>query len=164
MKFFISYKWERFTESALEMAEIARSREYQVWIDRENLPADGLSDAELATRLKAALADCDYVIFFETYTKMAVVMNGPNVRVESWQEKELRMSEAQRMIVLYHGQNPRGLTLGRNRIVCTYKSLDEAMSLVEKGIAEPDLFVTQESPCPDQGGDGGGLKARTATG
>lgn len=175
--FFISYRWGTYDTEAHEMTVLARSRGYTVWIDRENLPKE-TTDEGLASHLRAALESCRYVIFFETSARMAAVANfpeeivvasefpletsawmaavenGPPVRDLSWQEHELDFTESCRLIVLYHSQNPPRISLGTNRNLCAYRDLDDALTQIERAISDPDLFMSQRSPC---GGGGGAL-------
>jgi hypothetical protein len=125
--------------------EILRRNGYSAWIDQEHLfelDEAGPTNAErkLAEHLRKAMQTCNYVIFFETYAQLAAVMNGPSQRVKSWQEHELDIAEAERIIVLYHGSKPPVLTFGQNKNVFGYIDLDEAFDLILKGIREPSIF------------------------
>src|SRR5690349_21370009 len=99
--FFVSYRWGMYSDAAAEMASHARSLGYSVWIDREN-PPETTTDAGLAAHLRNGIESCRYVIFFETAIRSTAVVNGPSIREISWQERELGMAEAARLIVLYH--------------------------------------------------------------
>jgi hypothetical protein len=142
--FFISYKWAKYAVEAKRLRAICDARKYPAWIDTENpfgTEARIHSDSALAAHLRAAMGLSEYVLFFETYATVVSVIGGPSQRTTSWQERELEMAEAQRLIVLYHGASPRCLTFGQNRNVHPYETLDSAFDLVEKAIAAPgDYF------------------------
>jgi TIR domain-containing protein len=155
--FFISYKWEKYSEEARELAELLRSHDYTAWLDVDHF-LDTTSYAIIAKQLSEAMKSCRYVIFFETYTKMAAVKNGTPVRVVGWQERELTYADARRLIVLYHGHDPSRISLGLNRSMCPYHDLKDALEQIESAVADPDLFTSQRSPC---GGDGGDSRIQT---
>jgi len=149
--FFISYKWTTYRDESRRMASIVTSRSYSAWVDWENPPAEGRSDEALATHLQTALQSCRYIIFFETSTTMAAQVGGPSVRIPSWQEYELSQAEASKLIVLYHSQDPPRLSFGRNRVLCPYHSLEDAMDQIVEAVERyPEYF--KEAPCGDGGG------------
>ncbi len=156
--FFISYKWKKYKAEAEQMLRLARRFGYSAWIDHEH-PFEVESDAsqeeadrQLAEHLRRGMESCAYVIFFETYTELAATVNGPGQRVIGWQERELDMAEAKRLIALYHSAEPPFLTFGHNKDAFDYGSLEEAFGLIVKGIRNPDDYFT------DGGGGGGAEK------
>jgi hypothetical protein len=139
--FFISYKWAQYSGEAAQMRDTCRRRGYSAWIDKENPPSDRQTpDSTLAVHLRAAMKRCRYVIFFETFATLEMVIGGPPERASSWQEQELEMAEAQRLIVLYHGANPRTLTFGQNRKLHQYRQVDDAFDIIEKAIKSPSGY------------------------
>lgn len=154
--FFISYRWNMYSNEAQEMAKVARSRGYSVWIDRENPPL-ATTDQVLAEHLRGAIASCSYIIFFETTAQVVAQVNGPSIREYCWQERELDYAEARQLAVLYHGHRPPLIGFGINRNLCPYDGLSDAFGQVEKAMADPTLFISQRSPC-----GGGGPTASLA--
>jgi TIR domain len=133
--FFVSYKWAQHAENARMVTEIAKKRGYTVWLDKEQIKDEELTDSELAERLRNALNACCFVIFFETYGQMAMQMGGPPVRVVSWQERELTMAEASRVITLYHSSKL--LCFGLSRTTHEYQSFAQAMDFIEEALMDP---------------------------
>lgn len=147
--FFISYKWAKYKAEAGQILEILKLKGYSAWIDQEHPfevgpeASSAEADRKLAEHLRRGMESCDYVIFFETSTQMAMVMNGPSRRVNGWQERELDMAEARRLIVLYHSSKPPVLTFGQNKNTFEYKDLNEAFGVILKGISKPDDYFRQ---------------------
>jgi hypothetical protein len=141
--FFVSYKWATHEGNAKRVAEIAKARGYTVWLDKEQIKGEKLEDSELASRLRKALDSCDFVIFFETYATLAMQVGGPPIRTVSWQERELAMADALRLITLYHS-NCR-LCFGLSRATHEYKSFDEAMRLIEEALMDPTRSAFQKT-------------------
>lgn len=137
--FFISYNWARFAGEAIAMKGIVESRGYSAWLDVDQPFGPGCDeegDTALGQRLREALADSRYVIFFEASMTVAAVVGGPPQRVIGWQEWELDMAEAERLIVLYHTAAPSRLAFGLDLALHPYASLDQAFGLVEIWLAE----------------------------
>ena len=148
--FFISYKWAKYKVEAIQMLDIVKQRGYSAWIDKEHpfevdpeIPSD-LTDKRLAEHLRKGMESCKYVLFFETYAQLVMVMNGPCEREKGWQEHELDMAEAERVIVFYQSLKPPVLTFGQNRNVFEYTNLDGAFDLVVKGLEDPDTYFRND--------------------
>ncbi len=140
--FFISYKWKMYAPEARTLKAIAERHRFHAWIDKEHpfqqseAGSPG-SDKALAEHLRKAMNSCRYVLFFETYATMAMVVNGPPVRVTSWQENELGMAAAEKLIVLYHGASPRTMGFGLSHKLQQYQELEDAFAMIEEAIADP---------------------------
>ena len=134
--FFVSYKHAVHSDVAHEIKSVLADRGYAVWIDTEQ-SQDEMSRGELAEHLRKALEACRHVVFFETYAQMARQIGGPDVRVYSWQERELGMANIDRIVALYHNQSK--LAFGKQQQFYSYGSLDEAVNLIEEGIRSGKL-------------------------
>jgi len=140
--FFISYRWKKYAPEAQALKPIAKRNGLRSWIDvehpfQESEAGSGESDTALAEHLRKAMVSCRYVLFFETYTTMAMVVNGPPVRVISWQENELGMAVAEKLIVLYQGASPRMLGFGLSAKLHQYQQLEDALAVIQKAIENP---------------------------
>ena len=140
--FVISYKWKKYAPEARALKAIADRQGFRSWIDvehpfQESEAGSQQSTEALAEHLRKAMASCRYVLFFETYATMAMVVNGPPVRVISWQENELGMAAAEKLIVLYHGASPRTLGFGLSTKLHQYQELEDAFAMIKEAIANP---------------------------
>ncbi len=140
--FFISYKWKTYAPQARGLKAIVTQHGFSAWIDvehpfQQSESGSPQSNQALAQHLLQAMNSCRNVLFFETYATMAMVVNGPSVRVTSWQENELGMAAAQKLIVLYHGASPRTLGFGLSKKLYEYQELDDAFAMIKEAIANP---------------------------
>jgi hypothetical protein len=134
--FFVSCKHAMHSTEAHEIKRILNDRGYTAWIDTEQSHKE-MADGELTEHLLRALEACSYVVFFETYAQMAMQIGGPEIRVYSWQERELGMTNIDRIAILYHSQSK--LAFGKKPQFFVYNSLDEAVDLIEDGIRNGEL-------------------------
>jgi|SRR5579859_937676 len=140
--FFISYKWSTYANEAAELKSIADSRGFTSWIDVEHPfqtdPSNSRQpDVELGRHLLAAIGSCRYILFLETFATIAKQIGGPDVRVISWQERELGMTTSEKLITLYHGSTPKQIAFGSSRRMSPYQDLQDAFELVEEAISNP---------------------------
>jgi hypothetical protein len=140
--FFVSYKWKKYAPEARALKAIAERHGFRAWIDvehpfQQSESGSPESDQALARHLLQAMNSCRYVLFFETYATLAMVVNGPPVRVISWQENELGMAAAGKLIVLYHGASPRTMGFGLSRRLHEYQELQDAFAMIKEAIVNP---------------------------
>ena len=108
---------------------------YSCWLDIENPPVeDGefsiSRDAQLGMHLRTAMQRCKFVLFFEASAALSLQVGGRSIHCTRWQERELRMSEQDRLVVLYHSANPPVLGFGRDRHTVEYRSFYEAIEKI----------------------------------
>jgi hypothetical protein len=144
--FFVSYKHERYRHPASHLTAIARERGYSVWLDRDHPPPDTSEEALLKHILNALRASY-YVLFFETYAKAAqanvMAAGGGSIPVKlgSWQERELAMTDRRRLVVLHHRDPSGSLTLGQTAARHAYHDLEDAFDTIELAVKNPyDYF------------------------
>lgn len=136
--FFISYKWDKFSEQSKELLNIVRSRGFEAWLDVENPfqeEVNGYSEA-LAAHLVKAMESCRFVLFFETFAVMAKQVGGPDIRVTSWQERELDMANSEKLITLYHEAVPKSIGFGTSTKLHEYQDLSDAFTMIESAIID----------------------------
>ncbi len=140
--FFISYKRKKYAAEARALKANAEQRGFVAWIDVEHpfqaSESGSLeSDEALARHLRDAMKSCRYVLFFETYATMAMVVGGPPIRVTTWQEHELGMAASEKLVTLYHGSSPRTLGFGASPRLHGYQELEDAFVMIETAITDP---------------------------
>jgi hypothetical protein len=135
--FFISYRWSTYPAEAALLRRLIADQGYTCWLDSEHpflidASSSKSADQQLGLYLRAAMQRCEYVLFFETNTELMLQIGGSPVRHVNWQERELSMAEASRIVVLYHSANPSVLGFGEDEDTVEYDDLTEALNIVLK--------------------------------
>lgn len=139
--FFISYKWSNHATQAKALKEIVESFGFSAWLDVDHpfqsvkMALQEDNDRALVEHLKTAMESCRYVLFFETFAKVAMQVGGRSTRVLSWHERELNMAGLQKLIVLYDGSFLKKIAFGKSQKFSEYENLHEAFRIVQLAVS-----------------------------
>jgi hypothetical protein len=145
--FFVSYRWNRFSDEAQRLCSSARHHGHATLIDHDWIVDrdERFSKTQIEKQLRWAIHASQYILFFETATKLAQAVGGHTDRCEGWQEAELKMAAKKRVIVLYHEGPHRYLSYGLNTDFHPYTDLDDAWKLIARVFEDKTLFDPKPS-------------------